>query len=104
MIRPPKARVKRMLSLPDSPIRQRDFLLEITRAITAQLDITEVLRRVLRASVVMVAGQVGLIALRDDDDQFRMRAYTGFQEDKVNDLNTLLQQLIVGAESGDSQY
>ncbi len=93
-----------MLSLPDFPNRQRDFLLEITRAITAQLDVTEVLRRVLRASVVMVAGQVGLIALRDEDDLFRLRAYTGFPEDKVDALNALLQQLIVGAESGDSEY
>ncbi len=51
--------------LPDYRVRQRDYLLEISRAITEQLDLNEVLRRILRATVAMLAGQVGLIALRD---------------------------------------
>ena len=50
-----------MLMRPDSKTQQADFLLEITRAITAQLDLGEVLRRVLHASVVMLAGRVGVI-------------------------------------------
>ncbi|GAB4444194.1 MAG: ATP-binding protein [Anaerolineae bacterium] len=51
--------------MPDFRVRQRDYLLEISRAITEQLDLDEVLRRILRAAVSMLAGQVGLIALRD---------------------------------------
>lgn len=86
-----------MLSLPDYPVRQRDFLLEISRAITARLDLNEVLRRVLHASVVMTAARVGIIALHDDEaDQFSIRAYTGLDSDSVPAVN---QQLIEIMES-----
>lgn len=84
-----------MLSLPDYPVRQRDFLLEISRAITAQLDLSEVLRRVLRASVVMTAARVGVVALRgESDEQFTVRAFTGMQQDRVPVLNAKLLELV----------
>ncbi len=84
-----------MLSLPDYPVRQRDFLLEISRAITAQLDLSEVLRRVLRASVVMTAARVGVVALRgDSDEQFTVRAFTGMHQDRVPVLNAKLLELV----------
>ncbi len=51
--------------LPDFRVRQRDYLLEITRAITQELDLQKVLKRILRISIEMLAGQAGLIALRD---------------------------------------
>ena len=57
-----------MLMRPDLRTQQRDFLLEISRAITAQLDLSEVLRRVLHASLVMLAGRVGIVALSDKHD------------------------------------
>ena len=77
--------------------QQRDFLLEITRAITAQLDLSEVLRRVLHASVVMLAGRVGLIALRDEhDDMFYVRAYSGITQNHVPALNEKLFELMEG--------
>lgn len=86
---------------PDSRVQQRDFLLEITRAITAQLDLGEVLRRVLHASVVMLAGRVGVVALRDEhDDVFSVRAYTGIRSDIVPDLNHKLGELIEGTQEG----
>ena len=37
-----------MVLLPDYRVRQRDFLLEISRAMTVQLDLGEVLRLILR--------------------------------------------------------
>jgi PAS domain S-box-containing protein len=84
-----------MLTLPDYPVRQRDFLLEISRAITAQLDLSEVLRRVLRASVAMTAARVGIVALRSEhDDQFTVRAFTGLQQDRVPLLNAKLMELV----------
>jgi len=76
-----------MLPIDDYRVRQRDFLLEISRAITAQLDLSEVLRRVLHASLVMLRGQVGLIALRSADDFFRVRALSGMESDHVPSLN-----------------
>lgn len=45
---------------------------------TAQLDLTEVLRLILQASVTMLAGEVGLIALRENDEAtLRVRALIG---------------------------
>lgn len=90
-----------MLMRPDSRTQQRDFLLEITRAITAQLDLSEVLRRVLHASVVMLAGRVGVIALRDEHDGlFYVRAYTGITSDIVPSLNQKLIELMEGTTDG----
>jgi PAS domain S-box-containing protein len=84
----------RMLTLPDFRVRQRDFLLEILRAITAQLDLGEVLRRTLNASIVMMAGQNGLIALRGTDGYFHVRAINGIDSSDVQMLNVKLQMLV----------
>jgi len=46
-------------------IRQRDYLLDISRALTAQLSLNEVLRRILRSATEMLSGKAGLIALAD---------------------------------------
>ncbi|MFW5748967.1 MAG: ATP-binding protein [Chloroflexota bacterium] len=91
-----------MLMLPtqDFRVRQRDFLLEITRAITAQLDLTEVLKRVLHASLVMLGGQVGLIALRAPDDMFYIRAIRGVDNTAVPSLNKHLHTLAEMVKAG----
>jgi PAS domain S-box-containing protein len=90
-----------MLTLPDYPVRQRDFLLEISRAITAQLDLSEVLRRVLRASVAMTAARVGIVALHSEhDEQFTVRAFTGLQQDRVPLLNAKLMELVAVEQTG----
>jgi PAS domain S-box-containing protein len=83
-----------MLALLDFRVRQRDFLLEISRAITAQLDLSEVLRRVLNASIVMLAGQVGVIALRDTSGTYRIRATLGVDSARVPALNEQLRELL----------
>nr|BAL52745.1 multi-sensor signal transduction histidine kinase [uncultured Chloroflexota bacterium] len=55
-----------MLSLlPDFRVRQRDYLLEIARLITQELDLEKLLARILRISIEMLAGQAGLIALKE---------------------------------------
>ena len=81
------------LMLPDYQIRQRDFLLEISRAITAQLDLSEVLKRVLHASIIMLAGRSGLIALRADDTIFYVRAIINIPTNLVPTLNEHLYEL-----------
>lgn len=85
--------------LPDFRVRQRDFLLQILRAITAQLDLGEVLRRVLHASVAMMAGKIGLIALRAPDEYFYVRAYTGIDAEIVPQLNAWLHELVASLSS-----
>jgi PAS domain S-box-containing protein len=82
-----------MLMIPDYRVRQRDFLLEISRAMTGQLELSEVLRLVLNASVVMLGGQVGLIALRDGSGMYRVRATLGMENDLVPVLNQQLRDL-----------
>ena len=90
-----------MLMRPDLRTQQRDFLLEITRAITAQLDLSEVLRRVLHASLVMLAGRTGIVALSDKrDGKFYVQAYSGLSPDDVPQLNIKLQELMVPADEG----
>jgi PAS domain S-box-containing protein len=80
-----------MFLLPDFRVRQRDFLLEISRAMTAQLDLGEVLRLILRSSVTMLAGEVGLIALREQGQRaLRVRALIGVSPDSVGVFAPLL--------------
>jgi PAS domain S-box-containing protein len=59
-------------------IRQRDYLLDISRALTSQLSLNEVLKRILRSATQMLDGQVGLIALAEDGS-FAVRASYGIQ-------------------------
>src|SRR4051812_26787603 len=82
-----------MLLLPDYRVRQRDYLLEISRALTSQLNLDEVLRLILEASVSMLAGQVGLIALRDTDGNFRPRASIGVPPESLPLFAPLLQYI-----------
>lgn len=63
--------------LPDFRVRQRDYLLEISRAITQELDLDVVLTRILDISIEMLAGQAGLIALRDKPGGWRVATSQG---------------------------
>lgn len=59
-------------------IQQRDYLLDISRALTSQLSLTEVLRRILESATQMLGGQAGLIALSDrGTETFTVRASYG---------------------------
>lgn len=89
-----------MLMLHDFRVRQRDFLLQISRAMTAQLDLSEVLRMVLNASVAMLAAKVGLIALRDTHGDYRIRATMGVENEQLTVLNAQLREFVVDAEKG----
>ena len=64
----------------DYRVRQREYLLEISRALTAQLHLDELLQMVLEAATEMLAGQVGLIALRNPDGGFAIRASYGLPQ------------------------
>jgi len=103
--------------LPDFRVRQRDYLLEITRTISQELDLAKVLARILRISIEMLAGQAGLIALKDADGVWRVAAGHGIApaflsylspllaEEKVadldvNELNRMLKDLAYTASKG----
>ncbi len=65
-----------MLEAYDHRLRQREYLLQISRAITAQLDLSSLMNLVITYAVEMLAGTSGLIALYDEDgeDLLRIRA------------------------------
>ncbi|MBI4771179.1 MAG: GAF domain-containing protein, partial [Chloroflexi bacterium] len=76
--------------LPDHRIRQRDYLLEISRALTEQLDLDEVLARVLRAAAELLAGAAGLIVLRGESGEWSAAATYGIHPDLVRHFDPLL--------------
>jgi len=63
--------------LPDFRVRQRDYLLEIARALTEELDLNALLNRILGVSVEMLAGQAGLIALRTEAGGWKVQVSQG---------------------------
>lgn len=102
--------------LPDFRVRQRDYLLEISRALTQELDLEKLLARILRIAIEMLAGQAGLIALKDQEG-WRVAAAHGIapaflsyltpllaeenvRELDVRELNRMLQELTYTASMG----
>ncbi len=61
----------------DYHLRQRDYLLEISRAMTSRLDLPSLLELTLRSAVELLRGQAGLIVLRGRDGVMRVRASYG---------------------------
>jgi PAS domain S-box-containing protein len=76
--------------LSDYRVRQRDYLLEISRAMTARLDLTEVLRLIGRNAAEILSGNAALIALVDPDGRFRIRAVYGVQQPLLDQLQPML--------------
>ena len=85
--------------LPDFRVRQRDYLLEISRAITQELDLDKVLARILNVSVEMLAGQAGLIALRDEQAGWRVTVSRGIPSAFLEKLEPLLSTVPEGEVS-----
>jgi len=75
--------------LPDFRVRQRDYLLEIARLITQELDPDKLLAHILRISIEMLAGQAGLIALKEPNG-WRVAAAHGIPPAFLRYLEPLL--------------
>ena len=65
------------LMLPDFRVRQRDYLLEIARALSEELDLNKLLERILRISIEITNGQAGFIALRSQQNNWRISVSNG---------------------------
>ncbi len=85
--------------LTDYRVRQREYLLEISRALTAQLNLDELLQMVLEAATKILAGQAGIIALRDPDGSFIIRASYGLPRALVPYFELLLTDIPDDADS-----
>lgn len=79
--------------LPDIRVRQRDYLLEISRALTQELDLDPLLERILRITIEMLAGQAGLIVLRGETGGWQVRVSEGIITTFLNELKPLLQEI-----------
>jgi PAS domain S-box-containing protein len=78
--------------LVDYRVRQREYLLAISRALTAELDLSDVLRIIVQASVEFISGRAGVIVLADPSDRtFRIAAIYGIPRDLFDDFTPLLQ-------------
>ena len=102
--------------LPDFRVRQRDYLLELSRALTQELDLEKLLTRILKISIEMLAGQAGLIALKESDGWRVVTAHgiapaflsyltpllaeENVRELNVRELNRMLKELTYTASMG----
>jgi PAS domain S-box-containing protein len=79
--------------LPDFRVRQRDYLLEISRALTQELDLDKLLGRILYISAEMLAGQGGLIALRSEKGGWKVASSIGIPTSLARYLEPLLAEI-----------
>ncbi len=79
--------------LPDIRVRQRDYLLEISRALSQELDLDSLLKRILKVSIELLAGQAGLIVLRSDDGLWQTRVAEGISPAFLEELSPLLKAI-----------
>jgi len=63
--------------LPDIRVRQRDYLLEISRALTEELDLDKLLGRILKYAIEMLAGHAGFIALSTQSGNWSLAVSNG---------------------------
>jgi PAS domain S-box-containing protein len=86
--------------LPDFRVRQRDYLLEISRALTEELDLATVLTRILHGATELLAGQAGLVVLREEEGRWRIRAHYGIPEPFLDSFKPMLAEI---PEHGDAR-
>ena len=79
--------------LPDFRVRQRDYLLEISRALTQELDLDKLLGRILQNSIELLAGQAGLIALRSDEGKWKVKVSHGLSKTFMDYVEPYLKEI-----------
>ncbi len=79
-------------------IRQRDQLLNISRSLTSELSLNEVLRRILESATELLGGQAGIIALAQKD-VFAVRASYGIPPALLEHFKPLLTDIPRGDAS-----
>ncbi|HZB96857.1 MAG TPA: ATP-binding protein [Herpetosiphonaceae bacterium] len=91
-----------MLEATDYRLRQRDYLLHIGQAMTAQLDLDAVLSLVIEYAVEIVAGTYGLIALQEPPgNRMRVVASYNLPEASWSAFDPLLEVLFTPSSTPD---
>ena len=78
---------------------QRDYILDISRAMTSRLELPSLLELVLSSAVELLRGQVGLIVLRGRHGAMRVRASYGLPEELLRFFQPLWHDLPLRQES-----
>jgi signal transduction histidine kinase len=87
--------------LPDFRVRQRDYLLDIARALAEELNLDKLLEKILNVSIEMLAGQAGFIALKSETRGWHVRVWHGLPTPLVKYIEPYLTQITeVGDEPG----
>ncbi len=84
--------------LPDFRLRQREYLLEISRAMTARLDLSSLLELTLQSAGDILAGQAGLITLHRQDGSFAPNASIGLPPETLSLFEPLWRDLNLDLE------
>lgn len=79
--------------LPDNRIRQRDYLLEIARRLTQELNLEKLLDRILELATEILAGKAGLIALREEKGGWSIGASYGIPPTFLKNVEPLLAEV-----------
>ena len=89
--------------LPDYRVRQREYLLEISRSLTEELDLNTLLGRILQISIEMLSGHAGFIALTEEKRGWYLAVSKGIPPALSEYLENWLRSLPENAPE-DSQY
>ncbi len=84
--------------LPDFRVRQRDYLLDIARALAEELNLDKLLEKILNLSVEMLAGQAGFIALKSDVGRWHVHVWHGLPVQLVKYIEPYLTQITEDGE------
>jgi PAS domain S-box-containing protein len=71
-------------------LRQREHLLEITRALTSRLDLPSLLKLIITSAVDMLKGELGFIALRTPEGKLEIRASYGIPAELLSVFSPFL--------------
>jgi GAF domain-containing protein len=77
----------------DYRLRQREYLLDISKAMTARLELPSLLKLILESAVELLGGKAGLIVLKRDDGDYYPRASYGLPVKMIELLHPLWRDL-----------
>ena len=88
--------------LPDYRLRQREYLLEISRALTEELDLNKLLSRILYIAIEMLGGHAGFIALAGDAGDWHIAINQGIPSALLTYLETWLESISCDEEGAEA--
>jgi len=81
------------MMLPDYRLRQREYLLRISQAMSSKLDLRALLTLIIESAVDLLSGQAGLVVLRQEGGDLRPAASIGLPANTVSLFEALWQNI-----------